>query len=106
MIERVELPINVRDAREGRRWFFDILGIAFGENDRAHVNGVVLALFAFPDVRPCSHVVMQIVTDDLVTTHRCLRERGADVSDIDDSNWNVIVTDPTGNRYAIYEPRA
>jgi catechol 2,3-dioxygenase-like lactoylglutathione lyase family enzyme len=105
MITALELPINVRDLDEGRAWYRDVLGLTFDEHHRACVTGVVLALFGFPDVRPCSHVVAQFVTDDLERTQAVLRERGADVGEIDPHNRNLIVTDPTGNRLVFYEPK-
>ncbi len=104
-IRKLEVPINVRDARTARTWYAEKLEIHFDRIGRAEVAGTTVALFEFPDFTPASHVIYQFVTPDLVRAHRIVQERGVEVSAISKSNWNFSFKDPDGNGIVFYEPR-
>ncbi len=105
LISKLETPINVRDARTARAWYAEKLGIHFDSIGRGEVAGTTVALFEFPDFTPASHVIYQFVTTDLVRAHRILQERGVEISEISESNWNFSFKDPDGNGIVFYEPR-
>jgi hypothetical protein len=105
MITKVELPINVTDLAVARRWYADYLGITFDDRNRAEVAGVTLVLFEFDDLTPCSHVVVQLVTDDLAGTHQRLSQLDPTTPDVDAANQNLVVTDPSHTKIVLYQPR-
>lgn len=105
MITKIELPINVIDLAAARRWYADYLAITFDDRNRATVAGVTLVLFEFDDLTPCSHVVVQLITDDLAATHRRLTQLDPNTPDIDAANQNLVIADPSNNKIVFYQPR-
>lgn len=57
------------------------------------------------DTPPGSLKGLQLVVDDIETAHSELRERGVDVSDIEDFPWGrfVFFSDPDGNGWAVQQ---
>lgn len=104
-IRDIEVAINVIDREAAADWYAKIMGIRFDHNGRAEVGGRVLVLWAFPDARPSSHVVCQVVTSDLQRAHSALKAQGVAVSEIDRDCWNFDFMDPWGNKWGFYTPR-
>ena len=57
------------------------------------------------DATPGSVQGMQLVVSDVKVAHASLRERGVDVSDVQDFPWGsfVFFSDPDGNRWAVQQ---
>ena len=57
------------------------------------------------DATPGSVQGMQLVVSDVKVAHAALRERGVDVSDVQDFPWGsfVFFSDPDGNRWAVQQ---
>ena len=57
------------------------------------------------DAAPGSVQGMQLVVSDINAAHASLRERGVDVSDVQEFPWGSFVyfSDPDGNRWAVQQ---
>ncbi len=57
------------------------------------------------DKEPGSAAGLQLVVSDIEAAHRELKERGVDVSEIDDQDWGrfVYFADPDGNPWAVQQ---
>jgi catechol 2,3-dioxygenase-like lactoylglutathione lyase family enzyme len=57
------------------------------------------------DAAPGSLVGLQLVVSDIGQAHSVLRERGVEVSDVQDFPWGsfVFFSDPDGNRWSVQQ---
>lgn len=120
---RIELiAIPVTDVDRAKTFYVD--GAGFNADHDHTVSGELRFVQLTPPGSACSIAIgtgltdaepgsvrgMQMVVTDIEAAHSELKDRGVDVSDIDNLPWGrfVYFADPDGNRWAVQEipPRA
>jgi len=114
-LELVQVPVS--DVDRAKAFYVDQLG--FNADHDHQVNDELRFVQLTPPGSACSIAIgtglsqmapgsvegLQIVIDDADSAHAELRERGVEVSDVQDLPWGrfVFFSDPDGNRWALQQ---
>jgi catechol 2,3-dioxygenase-like lactoylglutathione lyase family enzyme len=114
-LELIAVPVS--DVDRAKAFYTDKLG--FNADHDHQVNGQLRFVQLTPPGSACSIAIgtgivdtppgslkgLQIVVDDAAAAHEQLRDRGVDVSDVQELPWGrfVFFSDPDGNGWSLQE---